>query len=349
MIAVLTILALMASSLLIVQPLLGAFIWATMIVVSTWPWLKSLERLLWGRRGLAVTVMTLGLFLLFAVPIGLAVGAVVSRLGQMESGQLSQIQVPAPPDWVQRVPVVGAKVDTAWREVSSGQVDLQTKLQPYLKAVLSWLGQKAGSFLGLVIQLVVIVVSAAVLYANGEVAAEGVLRFARRLAGERGDRVVRLAGQAIRGVALGVVVTAVLQTVVSGSGMWIAGIPSAGFLTALVFLLCVAQIGPALVLFPAVGWLYWSGQTGHGTLLLVWSIIAVTMDNIIRPILIKKGADLPLALVFIGVIGGLIAFGLIGIFVGPVVLAVTYTLLESWVQEAPDRPMVAEASPPIPG
>jgi predicted PurR-regulated permease PerM len=348
-IAVLTILALMASSLYIVQPLFGAFIWAVMIVVATWPWLKSLERLLWGRRGLAVTVMTLGLFLLFAVPIGLAVGAVVSRVGQMESGGLSQIQVPPPPDWVQRVPAVGSKIDAAWREVASGQVDLATKVQPYFRTVLSWLGRKAGSFLGLLIQLIVIVVSAAVLYANGEIAAGGVLRFARRLAGERGDQVVRLAGQAVRGVALGVVVTAVLQTVVSGSALWIAGVPSAGFLTALIFLLCVAQIGPALVLFPAVGWLYWSGQSGRGTMLLVLAILAVTMDNVIRPILIKKGADLPLALVFIGVIGGLIAFGLIGIFVGPVVLAVTYTLLESWVQELPDPAKVTAESPPTRG
>ena len=109
--------------------------------------------------------------------------------------------------------------------------------------------------------------------------------------------------------------------------------PLAALLTAAMFLLCIAQIGPLLVLAPAVIWLYWSGDSLWGTVLLVVSVVVVTLDNVLRPILIRKGADLPLLLVFAGVIGGLISFGLIGIFVGPVVLAVTYTLLESWVRE----------------
>ena len=156
--------------------------------------------------------MTLALFLLFAVPIGLAVGSVAGRLGELESGQLNNITVPPPPAWVQKVPMVGTKIETAWREVSSGQVDLSTKIQPYLQPMIAWLGRKAGSFLALVVQLIVIVIAAGILYANGEIAATGVRRFAERLAGERGDRVIVLAGQAIRGVALGVVVTAILQT-----------------------------------------------------------------------------------------------------------------------------------------
>jgi predicted PurR-regulated permease PerM len=98
------------------------------------------------------------------------------------------------------------------------------------------------------------------------------------------------------------------------------------------FMLCIAQIGPVLVLAPAVAWLYWSGDTGWGTFLLVWTLVVVSLDNILRPYLIKKGADLPLLLIFAGVIGGLISFGLVGIFVGPVVLAVTYTLIDAWVR-----------------
>jgi predicted PurR-regulated permease PerM len=110
-------------------------------------------------------------------------------------------------------------------------------------------------------------------------------------------------------------------------------VPFAPILTAVMFMLCIAQLGPILVLAPAVIWLYWSGDSGWGTFLLVWTLLVGSLDNFLRPILIRKGADLPLLLILAGVIGGLIGFGLVGIFVGPVVLAVAYTLLESWLKD----------------
>jgi predicted PurR-regulated permease PerM len=115
-------------------------------------------------------------------------------LGELQSGQLNNVSVPPPPAWVQKVPMVGTKIDTAWREVSTGQVDLSTKIQPYLRPIAAWLGRKAGSFLALVVQLIVIVIAAGILYANGEIAANGVRRFAERLAGERGDKADRAGG-----------------------------------------------------------------------------------------------------------------------------------------------------------
>jgi len=183
------------------------------------------------------------------------------------------------------------------------------------------------------VQFLLTIVIAAIMYANGERAAAGVRSFGRRLAGPRGEDSFRLAGQAIRGVALGVVVTAIAQSVAGGIGLAVAGVPFAAILTAVMFMLAIAQLGPVLVLAPAVIWVYWSGSTGWGTFLLIWTVAVGAMDNFLRPILIKRGADLPLLLIFAGVIGGLMAFGLIGIFVGPVVLAVGYTLLEAWVSE----------------
>ena len=127
--------------------------------------------------------------------------------------------------------------------------------------------------------------------------------------------------------------TAVVQTVLGGIGLAVAGVPAAGLLSAVMLMLCIAQLGPALVLFPAVGWMYWTGENAWGTVLLVWSLVVTALDNVLRPVLIKKGADLPLLLIFAGVIGGMLGFGLIGIFVGPVVLAVTYTLLQAWIED----------------
>jgi hypothetical protein len=149
-----------------------------------------------------------------------------------------------------------------------------------------------------------------------------------------GENAIILAGQAIRGVALGVGVTAIVQTVLGGIGLAVAGVPFASLLSAVMLMLCIAQVGPMLVLLPAVGWMYWTGDTGWATFLLVWSLIVGSLDNFLRPMLIKRGADLPLLLIFAGVIGGMLGFGLIGIFVGPVVLAVTYTLMLAWIEDA---------------
>jgi len=188
--------------------------------------------------------------------------------------------------------------------------------------------------LGIVfVQFLLTVIIAAIMYVGGERAAAAARRFGFRLAGEHGEQSVQLAGQAIRSVALGVVVTAVAQSVLGGVGIALAGVPFAAVLTAIMFMLCIAQLGPLPVLVPVVIWLYWSGESGWGTFVLVWTIVVGSLDSILRPILIRKGAHLPLVLLLAGVIGGLIAFGLVGIFLGPVVLAVGYTLLQSWMAE----------------
>src|SRR6202008_4623428 len=175
-------------------------------------------------------------------------------------------------------------------------------------------------------------------------AAAATRRFGFRLAGERGEQSVRLAGQAIRSVALGVVVTALAQSVLGGIGIALTGVPLAAVLTAVMFMLCIAQLGPLPVLVPAVVWLYWSGETVWGTVLVIWSVLLSTTDSVVRPLLIRRGAHLPLLLLLAGVIGGLIAFGLVGIFLGPVVLAVAYTLLLSWMAE-PNSPDTDIAAP----
>jgi len=220
-----------------------------------------------------------------------------------------------------------------WNEVAAeGFKVLAVKVTPYAGGLGTWFVAQMGSLGAVFIQFVLTVVAAAVLYAHGEGAADWVLRFGARLGGERGENAVRLSGQAIRGVARGVVVTALVQALIGGIGLAIAGVPFATLLTAIMFLLAVAQIGAVPILALATFWLYWSGDAVWGTFLLVVTVIAGTLDNFLRPLLIKQGAaDLPLLLIFIGVIGGLISFGLIGIFIGPMVLAVTHTLLGAWL------------------
>jgi predicted PurR-regulated permease PerM len=334
--AVLFIAILIGCSFWILRPFLGAIVWATMIVVATWPLLVAVQARLWGKRALAVTVMTIALLLVLVVPLSLAIGTIVSNADKIAgwAKSLATLRVPPPPEWLGRLPVVGGKAVLAWEQVAAAGIEeLAAEVAPYAGSITKWFVAEVGSFGMVFVQFLLTIVIAAVIYANGEHAAAGVRRFGRRLAGPRGEDSVRLAGQAIRGVALGVVVTALAQSVAGGIGLAIAGVPFAAILTAMMFMLAIAQLGPVLVLAPAVIWVYWSGSTGWGTFLLIWTVAVGSMDNFLRPYLIKKGADLPLLLIFAGVIGGIMAFGLIGIFVGPVVLAVGYTLLEAWVKE----------------
>ncbi|MBL8346980.1 MAG: AI-2E family transporter YdiK [Rubrivivax sp.] len=333
--AVLFIGLLLGASLWILRPFLGPAIWATMVVVATWPVMRRLQSWLWGRRALAVTVMTLLLLLLFVVPLMLAIVTIVDNADELVHWAkvvTSWRPGEQPPEWLRSLPLLGGMAEQFWAQLRAlGLEQLMPRLTPYAGNATKWFVAEVGSVGLVVVQFLLTVAIAAVMYSLGEEGADHVRRFAQRLAGERGAGAVQLAGDAIRGVALGVGVTAVVQSVVAGVGLAMASIPFAGLLTALMFMLCIAQVGPLPVLLPALIWAFYDGHPGWGTFLVVIAVVVTGLDNVLRPLLIRMGADLPLLLIFAGVIGGLFAFGLVGIFVGPVVLAVGYTLLEAWM------------------
>jgi predicted PurR-regulated permease PerM len=333
--AVLLTVVLIGACLWILRPFLLSIIWAAMIVVATWPMMLSVQARL-RSRALAVAIMSTAMVLVFVVPLVLAIQTLVDNAGAIKGWitMLATASIPAAPEWLSRVPVVGDKLVDTWTSVAAaGKEGLVTRLAPHAAAAAQWLLDAIGGVGLASLQFLITIIIAVIMYTQGELARAELIRFGRRLAGPRGEGAVILAGQAIRGVALGVVVTALAQTILAGIGLSIAGIPFAGLLTGVVLLLCIAQVGPLLVLAPAVIWLFWTDQTAWGVGLLVWSVIVGTMDNFLRPVLIRKGADLPLLLIFAGVLGGLIAFGIVGLFVGPVLLAVTYTLLKDWLRE----------------
>jgi predicted PurR-regulated permease PerM len=343
--SVLFMVGLIAASFWILRPFLPSLLWATMIAVSAWPLMLHVQRWLWGRRWLAVTVMTLALLLVFALPLSLLVGTLVAHLDEIVdwAQSLRALSLPAPPGWVESVPFVGPRTASLWREfASSGPEELARYAAPYAKVAGSWLLSQLGSLGAITGEFLLTIVVAAVLFAQGDVALLDLSRFGRRLAGPRGERAVSLAGQAIRGVALGIVLVALGQALLAGIGLAVAGVPFAVLLTALMFLCGVVQIGVVPVLLIAVAWLYWQGSSAWATALLFWTIFVGTIDNVIRPLLIQKGAQLPLLLVVAGVIGGLVSFGLVGIFVGPVVLGVSYMLLEAWLWEESDESHISD-------
>ncbi|WP_035854632.1 AI-2E family transporter YdiK [Dechloromonas agitata] len=351
--AILCILGLIGLSLWVLRPFLAASVWAAMLVVATWPLFRGLEERLGGRRGVAVALMSLAMLLLLVLPLWLAIDTMLDHADQLAAAGKSVAAhgLPLPPAWVGALPLVGERIATAWSQLAAGgTAGVFAKAMPYATDAGKWLLAQVGGLGGMLIQFLLVVTISAIFYSGGESGARMARRFGRRLAGERGENSIILAGQAIRGVALGVGVTAIVQTALGGIGLAVAGVPLASLLSALMLMLCIAQIGPMLVLLPAAGWLFWTEATGWASFLLVWSLVVGSLDNFLRPMLIKRGADLPLLLIFAGVIGGMLGFGLIGIFVGPVVLAVTYTLMLAWIEDAlgKDEPEPLPVEPLVP-
>jgi predicted PurR-regulated permease PerM len=347
LLAVVAIGGLMAATFWVLRPFLPALIWAAMIVIATWPVMRTVQARLWGRRGLAVAVMTAAMVVIVVAPIAVSVLVVAEHAEDAVGWSKSLVAsaIAGPPAWLSDVPLVGTRLAAEWQALAAERPeDLVARVSPYLTGIGRWTVRQAGGLGLLLVQLALIVVLSALLYSRGDAVAAGVRAFARRLAGASGDEVVVLSAQAIRAVALGIVVTALVQSGIGGIGLAITGVPYAALLSAVMFLLAVAQVGTGPVLFGAVIWLYWKDATLWAIVLLVWSLVTVSLDNVLRPMLIKRGADLPLILIFAGVLGGLFAFGIIGLFVGPVVLAVTYTLLVAWVAQG-DRPPEGDRPP----
>jgi predicted PurR-regulated permease PerM len=268
------------------------------------------------------------------VPLYLAVSTILAQSDRIVEfvREMPTLKVPPPPTWVDALPLIGHKANERWLALAAlDPHQVSERLAPYLRTALTWFAVKAGGFGSTVLNFLLTVVVSAILYARGEAGADLLRRFFRRLSGERGDAIVTLAGKAIRAVALGIIVTAVAQTVLAGLGLALLGVPFAGLISAIVLMLCIAQLGPLLAMVPCVIWLYAIGSPGRGTALLVVTVVAQAIDNVLRPLLIKRGADLSLLLIFPGVVGGLLWLGIIGLFVGPVILAVASTLLDGWI------------------
>lgn len=350
--AVLFIGALIIACYWVIEPFIGSLIWAATLVIATWPMFLKLQAWLGGRRWLAVTVMIVLLLLVLFVPIILSVLTIAEHADKVIAWckTVPDMKVPAPPDWLGKIPVAGHWLMEHWQKYAAATPDELAKLSkylaPYATQVVGWFAGKAGSFGLLLLHFFLSVAIAGVLFMRGETVAVAVCAFARRLAGQQGEAVAVLSARAVRAVALGIVVTALVQSTLGGLGLFVAGVPGALLLTAVMLLLCIMQVGPSLVLVPVAIWLFWSGDKVAGVIFSIWCVLPMTIDNFLRPVLIRRSADLPMWLILVGVLGGLIAFGIIGLFIGPVILAVVFTLLKVWIGEPP---ALVRAAPPEPG
>lgn len=338
LLVIVMLMALMIGSLYVLRPFLPGLIWATTIVVATWPVLLSIQRHCGGRRWLATVAMLFILLFVIVLPLYQAISTLALHGGTIMAAvkSLPDYALLAPPAWIAGIPLAGPRIAQEWQTLSdAGDGGLLARIEPYLTTAAHWLLGHAAIVGVFVMHMLITVIIAGILYSKGDTAADFARRFANRLAGQRGVAAIRLAASAIRAVALGIVVTAVVQSALGGIGLWIAGVPAAGILTALMVMLCLAQLGPILPMLGGVAWLFQNDMKLAAAVLLVWAIVVGTLDNLLRPLLIKRGVNLSMLLILSGVLGGMFAFGIVGLFIGPVILAVTSTLLKAWIDEVP--------------
>ncbi|QCI21439.1 AI-2E family transporter YdiK [Buchnera aphidicola (Hyadaphis tataricae)] len=326
------IIAISVLSFLVLHPFILGFSWASMIVISTWPIMLKIEKFFLGQRFFAVAIMMTFLLTLFIVPVFFIVQSLIfTSTPLIQWCAANTLELPKLL-WLQDVPLIGKNMFISYQELLDGNGgSLIQEIKPYLGHTTAFIINQAKNSGLFVIHLLLMLLFSVLLYWNGEKVSAMTQRFARRLSAQNGDVIISLAVQAVRSVALGIAVTALVQAVLSGIGLLVSGVPYWALLMIIIFFSCLIQIGPLPILIPSISWLYWTDNNTWGTILLVWSSVVFILDHILRPFLISMGANLPILLILSGVIGGLLTFGMIGLFFGPVVLVIFYRLTMSWM------------------
>lgn len=335
-ITLVVVVVLIAGCFLVLQPFLSAVLWAIILCCTTWPVFDRLQRLLRGRRTLASLALTLAMALVVLAPfviVGISLAQNATEL--LDRGKLLiDAGPPDPPSWVGKIPVVGLEAQNYWASIAHNTAELMGDLKQYIKPLQAF-AIGSGTLLGRgLLELSLSIFIAFFLYRDGDAMSRRLTASVDHIAGERGRRLIRVAVSTMRGVVYGILGTAIAQGVLAGIGLWIAGVPAAPLLGLATFFLSPLPIGPPLVWGGAAIWLFYEGHAGWATFIIVWGVLVVSsVDNFIKPLIISRGSNLPFVLVLLGILGGVVAFGFIGVFLGPTLLAIGFALIQDWSEE----------------
>ena len=333
---------------LVLQPFLAALLFAVVIVVSTWPLYVQLRRLLRGRPTLSALVMSLIFATLVITPVVLLAASLAKNAPEMVNGlrQWLSAAPSGPPDWLKTLPLVGHQIDAYWHRLTESRDEMAALLVQFIEPaqrLLFAVGKGLGQGL---LQLSLAVFVAFFLYRDGETLHEAARGTLERLAGPVGEDVLETINGTIVGVVYGILGTALAQGLVATLGFAIAGVPAPLLLGAVTFLFSLVPLGPPLVWGGATVWLVLQGEIGWAIFMAIWGFFGISgIDNIVKPLLISRGANLSFALVLLGVLGGVLAFGFIGVFLGPILLAVGWGVGQWWLVSA--RGAAQPPAPPV--
>ncbi|EPJ89554.1 hypothetical protein CFII64_03162 [Pseudomonas sp. CFII64] len=331
------LLALLSACVWVMAPFWSALFWGAVLAFASWPLMRLLTRWFKGRESLAALVLTLGWMLLVAAPL-VWLGFNLADHVRDATAFIKDVQVdglPDPPTWLIGVPFVGERLVAFWNTIDQQGAAMITTLRPYLGQVGNWLLARSAQIGGGILELTLSLVFVFFFYRDGPRLAAFVLSLLERLIGERAEYYLELVAGTVQRVVNGVIGTAAAQAVLALIGFLIAGVPGALVLGIMTFLFSLIPMGPPLIWIPATAWLAWNGEYGMAIFLGLWGMFIISgVDNVLKPYLISRGGNLPLVIVLLGVFGGLLAFGFIGLFIGPTLLAVAYSLLTDWVRGA---------------
>jgi predicted PurR-regulated permease PerM len=331
-------LTLLGACILVLTPFAPALFWAAVLAFASWPLMRMLTHLMRGSATKAAVLMTLAWVVVIALPL-VWLGLNLADYIQSGVALVKGLQVdglPEPPTWLAAVPLIGERLVTLWNSIDEQGVAMFASARPYLGEVGNWLLARSAQIGGGMLELVLSLVLVFFFYRDGPSLAQFVYALLQRLIGERAEHYLNLVTGTVQRVVNGVIGTAAAQAILALIGFWIAGVPGAILLGMLTFVFSLIPMGPPLIWIPATLWLAWKGDYGLAVFLGVWGTLIVSgVDNVLKPYLISRGGNLPLVVVLLGVFGGILAFGFMGLFLGPTLLAVTYNLLTDWVSNAP--------------
>jgi predicted PurR-regulated permease PerM len=315
----------------IMAPFLGIIAWGVIIAIAAYPGQEKMQAMLRGRAGLASIVLTLVILGCLIVPFVLLAGTLVDGLQNL-AAQLREgtLHIPPPPDNVKRWPLVGVPLSDTWSAATTNFTAALQTFAPQLKSIIPKL-LAASAGIGLtVLQFGVAIVLAGFILANARAGAAAAGSLAVRIFDEDGPEFERLAGSTIRSVTTGIFGVALIQTILAGLGFLVAGLPGAGLWAVMFLLAAILQVG-VVVLLPAVLYGFTILGTTSAIAFAVWCVLVALLDNVLKPVLLGRGATVPIWIVFVGAIGGFVGMGMIGLFVGAVVLSVGYKLFLAWL------------------
>lgn len=344
LLATLALTLLGAGCTLVLLPFLTALVWAAILATTSWHVLMYLDRLVKGRRTLAAALVTLLITVVLLGPIvAVALGMAdnVAELGRAVAA-VTKDGLPDAPAWLTRVPLIGHAVHDYWQQFAHNGVRLMAELKKFAEPAQDWV-LSGGRIIGRgVIDIGLSVFLAFFFLLHGEALATRLRIAMVRLAGQRAVYLVEIARGTVTGVIYGILGTALAQGVLAAIGFAIGGVPGAVLLGVMTFFFSVIPVGPPLIWGGAAIWLFQQGQPGWAIFVAAWGFFIVsTVDNVIKPFIISRGSSLPFAIVFLGVLGGVLAFGVIGVFLGPTMLALGYRLLSEWTTAELAEPGVA--------
>jgi predicted PurR-regulated permease PerM len=349
---VLALFVLVGGALIVVAPFMTALLWGAILAFSTYGPYMRLAGALGGRRGIAAFLIVLAILLVLIGPVVYAGSAFATRVPDLVVAAQARLGSGAPPlpDWVVHVPLVGPRMEEAWEAVAARNPEVVVRLRQLAAPVLGGMLAAGLSVLQGIGLLILSVLFAAFFYLSGDSLGAALRGAMQRIAGARAPVLLALIGGTVKGVVYGILGTSLVQAVLCALGFWIAGLPSPGVLGLLTFFLAVIPGGPLLIVVPGAIWLVQQGETGWAVFLVVWSLAAgLSIDNVLKPIIIGRSSHVPFILIMLGVLGGAAAFGLLGVFVGPTLLAVAHAVLRDWVTEESEAAVAAPAttlSPP---